>query len=110
MKNMGSLKERLIAKKYSGLIGITAFLVWVLITEIGSSIIGRDLGSFLYVTFHFGVNPVMALVVIIWAIFHSIRAKETFVKALDLFACIIPAFIIYTGITGSLWLSQTAPD
>ena len=103
---MGSIKEAFITKEYSGIIGITALLGWVVLTEIGSSSIGGDLGSFLYTTFHFIVNPSFGLVVLVLATWHGIKAKNALIKTIDLTACIIPAAIIYSGITGSFWLSE----
>lgn len=106
MKTIQQLNEAFISNNYSGIIGITALLGWVLLTEIGSSIIGGDLGSFLYVTFHFVANPIICLVVIIMAIWHGIKSETIIIKTLDFIVCVIPAAVIHSGITGSFWLSD----
>lgn len=103
---MNSLMQTFLTKQFSGVIGITALLGWVVLTEIGSSSIGGDLGSFLYTTFHFIVNPILSLAVLILAAWHGIKTEKALIKTIDLTACIIPAAIIHTGITGSFWLSE----
>lgn len=102
---MKSLKHAFLTKEYSGVIGITTLLGWVVLSEIGSNTIGGDLGSFLYTTFHFIANPIFSLITLIFAIWHGIKTENAFIKTIDFTACIIPTAIIHAGVSGSFWLS-----
>lgn len=98
--------KTIIGKKHSGIISVGIFTVWILITELGISALGADLGAFLYVTFHFIINPIFAVVVIIFQ-FLIFFSKTRFVtKILNVICCFVPAVIIHAAITGNFWLTE----
>jgi len=99
-------RESIIKKRYAGILATVLFAVWVLISEFCPVIIGGDIGSFLYVTFHFILNPLIGIIILAYAVWHSYRTDKVFVKFADIIACTFPVFIIYTGFTGSLWLTE----
>lgn len=99
-------RESIIKKLYAGILATGLFAIWVLISEFGTMIIGGDIGSFLYVTFHFILNPFIGIIVLAFAVWHSYRTDKVFVKLVDIIVCTFPVFITYTGFTGSLWLTE----
>ena len=99
-------RESIIKKRYAGLSAIGIFTSWILLSEWITLIIGGDLGSFFFVTLHFILNPILGIAVIAFEVWHSISFGKVIIRFVDIIACSVPVFIIYTGITGSLWLSQ----
>ena len=89
-----------------GLSIISIFTFWVLITEYGPTFLEQDLGSFIWTTFHFIINPVLSLVTICILIWHATGKGKAWVRALSLFGMIIPIIICYAGISGSIWFVE----
>lgn len=94
-------------KTCAGIKLIGTFVMWVLLTEIGSALVGGDSGALLYVTFHFIINPVLGLIVVLFAIRHALKQQNIWLIITTLIACCIPFTIVYFAISGSFWLTET---
>jgi hypothetical protein len=90
-----------------GIFVAVGFLAWILATEHGAVAIGGDLGSFLYVTFHFILNPLGAVVVATFLAWQACVSRGRLpVRLLTLASIALPLSIVYIAATGSIWLTK----
>jgi hypothetical protein len=80
-------------------------LAYVLITEFATVAVGGSIGAFLYVTFHFILNPLLGVVVTVLALL-GIRRVRAALRPLAILGSAAALGIAYLGITGSPWLTQ----
>ena len=80
------------------------FALWALSSEVITIYVGGDIGGFLWVTFHFILNPILGSIIILLVIWHSLKQGTPWLKAVTLVSCIAPLIVIYMAYTGSLWI------
>ena len=103
---MISIIRRLILFPYAGVLTIACFLGWVLLAELGPTFLPPDEGAFLYVTFHFILNPLLGICVGILIVLHSLLQPKSIAKVLGVVLSIIPLLVTYVGVTGATWLTE----
>jgi len=83
-----------------------AFLGFALLSEVLSTVlIGDGIGAFLYVTFHFVVNPVLAVAVVVFVV-RTLRRQRAWVAAASMVGAGLALGVAYIGLSGSPWLTQ----
>jgi len=95
------------ANPFAGLIGIGIFTLWVLISELATIYIGGEIGGFFWLTFHFMINPIAGLIVVIFVVGHVIKQNILWIKIFALVACIVPLAVAFFGLSGNIWLIET---
>ena len=91
----------------AGILVAASFLAWILATEFGVVAIGGDLGGFLYVTFHFILNPLVGVVVAAFLAWHALVSQGRLpVRVLTLASISLRLSIVYIAATGSFWLTE----
>ncbi len=86
--------------------GSAILLLVLVISEMGSHIIGGDWGAFLYVTFHFILIPIFSVIVVGVTGFKVNKMQQQLPRVVSSLAVIIPLSIIYLTVTGSTWLTE----
>ncbi len=92
---------------FAGLIGIGIFTLWVLISELATIFIGGEIGCFFWLTFHFVINPIAGLIVMVFVVGHVIKQNILWIKIFALVACIVPLAVAFFGLSGNIWLIET---
>jgi hypothetical protein len=95
------------ANPFAGLIGIGIFTLWVLISELATIYIGGEIGGFFWLTFHFMINPIAGLIVVVFVVGHVIKQNILWIKIFALVACIVPLAVAFFGLSGNIWLIET---
>jgi hypothetical protein len=90
-----------ILKRISGWYGSLILLALYLASEVGFSAVGGDWGSFLYVTSHFIIMPLLSFCIIVLTFIRLFNEKGVLAKFLTLCAIIVPVFIILLSLTGN---------
>ncbi len=88
----------------AGLKIIGYFVLLVLLSETATMYLGGDTGGFIWVTFHFIINPVLGITVILFVIWHTLKQSILWLKVITIVACIAPLLVIYIGYTGNFWI------
>jgi hypothetical protein len=88
----------------AGIKMIGYFALWVLLSEITTMSLGGNIGSFLWVTFHFIINPIIGGIIVLFAIWHTIKQRIIWLRIITIMACIVPLLVIYIGYTGNFWI------
>ncbi len=95
------------ANPFAGLIVIGFFTLWVLISELATIYIGGEIAGFFWLTFHFVINPITGLIVVVFAVGHVIKQNILWIKILVLVACIVPLAVAFFGLSGNIWIIDT---
>lgn len=95
-----------ITKPTTGIKMISYFALWVLFSEALTIFIGGDIGSFLWTTFHFILNPILGVIVLFVVIWHALKHSIPWLRIVSLASCFIPLLVIYLGYTGDFWLYE----
>ena len=96
-----------IANPFAGLKLIGIFTLWVLISELATIYIGGEIAGVFWLTFHFMINPIAGLIVVIFVVGHVIKQNKLWIKILALFACSVPLAVAFFGLSGNIWLIET---
>ncbi len=91
---------------FGGWSGSLILVLFLLISEIGSGIIGGDWGAFIYVTLHFVLIPFFSIAVLLVTIFKVYKLQKQVQKIITVTSVVIPLMILYLTITGSTLLSK----
>ena len=95
---------------FGGWKGSALLLAVYVILDVGTGLLGGDWGAFLYVTFHFGVMPILSLGVILVTAAVTVRQEATVWKRVAVLASVmIPAAIIGVAASGEPGLSRFLP-
>lgn len=86
---------------FGGWSGSFILLLILLLTEVGSYIIGGDWGAFLYVTFHFILIPFLSIFVLGITGIKIYKMHKLLSRVITFIAISIPLSILYVTITGS---------
>lgn len=89
---------------FGGWTGSFILLMVLLLTEIGSYIIGGDWGAFLFVTFHFILIPLFSMFVLCITGIKVYKMQKQLSRIGTFLSVIIPLSILYIAITGSTLL------
>lgn len=89
---------------FGGWSGSLILLLVLAVTEMGSYAVGGDWGAFLYVTFHFILIPLFALLVLVATGIKTYRIERQLPRVVNVLAVIVPLTILYITISGSTWL------
>ncbi len=92
---------------FAGLIGIGIFTLWVLISELATIYIGGETGGLFWLTFHFVINPIAGLIVVVFVVGHEIKQNILWIKIFTLVACSVPLAVTFFGLSGNIWLIDT---
>jgi hypothetical protein len=96
-----------IANPFAGLIGIGIFSLWVLISELATIYVGGEIAGVFWLTFHFMINPIAGLIVVVFVVGHVMKQNVLWIKIFALFACGVPLAVAYFGLSGNIWLIET---
>ncbi len=96
-----------ITNPFAGLKVIGFFVLWVLISELATIYIGGEIAGCFWLVFHFMINPIAGLIVVIFVVVHAIKQSKLWIKILALFACSIPLAVAFFGLSGNIWLIKT---
>ena len=96
--------QKYLTNPTAGIKIIGYFALWALFSEALTIYLGGDWGGFLWVTFHFILNPILGGIIILIVIWHSLKQSIPWLKAVTIFSCIAPLVVIYMAYTGSLWI------
>lgn len=86
---------------FGGWSGSFILVIALLLTEIGSYIIGGDWGSFLFATFHFILIPAFSMLVLCITMIKVYKMQRLLSRIVTFLSVIIPLGILYITITGS---------
>jgi hypothetical protein len=95
------------ANPFAGLIGIGIFTLWVVISEITTIYIGGEIAGLFWLAFHFVINPISGLIIMVFIVGHVIKLNILWIKIVVLVACVIPMAVAFFGLTGNMWLIET---
>ncbi len=95
------------ANPFAGLIGIGIFTLWVLISELATIYIGGEIAGIFWLVFHFVINPIAGLLVVIFVVGLVIKQNTFWIKIFTLVACVVPLAVSFFGLTGNIWLIET---
>ena len=76
---------------------------WILISEVASMMAAGGYGSFLWVTLHFILNPVLALFYVVITLVYIFREKGNGYSYLKALYLIPPIGFIYISISGNIY-------
>ncbi len=96
-----------IANPFVGLKVIGIFTLWVLISELASIYVGGEIAGIFWLTFHFMINPIAGLIVVVFVVGHVIKQNKLWIKIIALSACCIPLAVAFFGLSGNIWLIET---
>ena len=68
------------ANPFAGLIGIGIFTLWVLISELATIYIGGEKAGLFWLTFHFVINPIAGLIVVVFVVGHANKQNILWIK------------------------------
>ncbi len=95
------------ANPFAGLIGIGIFTLWVLISELATIYIGGEIAGLFWLTFHFVINPITGLIVVVFVVGHANKQNILWIKIFALVACSVPLAVAFFGFSGNIWLIET---
>jgi hypothetical protein len=95
------------ANPFAGLIGIGIFTLWVLISELATIYIGGEIAGIFWLTFHFVINPIIGLIVVVFVVRHIINQNILWIRIIALVACSVPLAVSFFGLSGNIWLIET---
>ena len=95
------------ANPFAGLIGIGIFTLWVFISELATIYIGGEMGGLFWLTFHFMVNPIAGLIVVVFVVGHVFKQNILWIKICALVACCVPLAVSFFGLSGNIWIIDT---
>lgn len=95
-------KKRLFNGKYSSVFLLSLYIF----LEIIFAKIGGNTAAFLYVTFHFIIMPLIAILVLILTTRQISRANTITAKLLLLSSLAIPMMVLYIAVTGDTTLPK----
>ena len=98
-------KKRLL-NPYTGIITTCIFILWVFATEYGPLFLAADIGAFLWITFHFIVNPILGVIISLFLIWHAFSQKQLQSKVLSIAAILFPLLVCYVGFSGNTWFVE----
>jgi hypothetical protein len=78
------------------------FLIWVVVSEAATIILGGDLGAMTFVGLHFAVNPLFALVVAFLTL-TKFRRESWLQRAMSVVGAGLLLCAGYLGASGSTW-------
>lgn len=82
-------------------------IVVVWLAEVVPGWMGGDLGSFLYVTLHFILVPLLSLCIAVLTVVKTSQVKAVSKKFWTLLSLVVPVAIVYLAVTGSTWLPDS---
>ncbi len=95
------------ANPFVGLKAIGIFTSWVLISELATIYIGGEIAGLFWLIFHFMINPIAGLLVVVFVVSHVIKQNVLWIKIIALVACIVPLAVAFFGLSGNIWLIET---
>ncbi len=95
------------ANPFTGLKAIGIFTSWVLISELATIYIGGEIAGLFWLIFHFMINPIAGLLVVVFVVSHVIKQNVLWLKIIALIACIVPLAVSFFGLSGNIWLIET---
>jgi len=102
--------ERVIRKlfdnPYAGIKVASLFFLWVVVSEYSPQLFNKDIGAFIWITFHFIINPILGIFVCLFLIWHGVTQKQLQPKLLSIIAVVFPLFISYVGFSGNTWFVE----
>jgi len=98
--------RKYLANPTAGIKIIGYFAIWAILSETITILISGDIGAFLWITFHFILNPVIGGIVMLVAIWLSLKQNILWIRIVTLVSCVVPLIIIYLGYTGSFWIYE----
>ena len=97
---------KFITNPHAGIITVGFFILWVVIAEYGPLLINKELGGFIWVTFHFILNPILGVVLSLFLIWHAFSQKQIQNKILSITAMCFPILVSYAGFSGNIWFVE----
>ncbi len=82
------------------------YTLWVLISELATIYVGGEIAGFFWLMFHFVINPITGLIVVIFVVGHVIKQNNLWVKIFALVACSVPLAVAFFGLSGNIWLIE----
>ncbi len=95
------------ANPFAGLKAIGIFTSWVLISELATIYIGGEIAGLFWLIFHFMINPIAGLLVVVFVVSHVIKQNVLWIKIIALIACIVPLTVAFFGLSGNIWIIET---
>ena len=89
---------------FGGVSGFCVLCILILVSEFGAIIYGGDVGSLLWTTFHFVVNPILCVIYTVITVYKYLSSKRK-VRFLYI-ACVVVALLyIFVSVSGNTaWL------
>ncbi len=82
------------------------YTLWVLISELATIYVRGEIAGFFWLMFHFVINPITGLVVVVFVVGHVIKQNNLWVKIFALAACSVPLAVAFFGLSGNIWLIE----
>jgi hypothetical protein len=92
---------------FGGFSGFFILIFLIAVDEVASVLCGGNLGSFLWTTFHFILNPIFCFVYIIMTIVKGIHIKESKEKYFYPLLILLALGYLYIAFSGSIFWVKT---